>query len=375
MDKRNLQVIFQKYIDRFEFINNKEHDENYKWEIATQFQSFDLNAEDFPYMLDEMRKLSQNMIDNGHQLSFSALVKFSKKEPETVREMFRKLFADEHMDIRTKQNCINEFIESSEILRQKYEPNSHLYVNNQRSVMQYLFLRYPESNYGYKPSQAKSFANCIEFYDDWGPMSDFRLDTYYRMCDQLVEEIKNNDTLLKTHQSRYEDTLRRFHPDTNLRILAFDIIYSSQTYNFYDGMSFTPINTQARKLHFEKIAKAQVLEQAAKKAEKDDDLLTETKTYFIHCFTPGTTVNHRYFGKGSVESCDGSFITIHFNKDNTTQKFGLFISLLNKLLLCDSVDITEKVDLYHDIMKREDQIPSALKKAKEELQPYLEYLD
>ena len=192
MNHKNLQTIFQKYIENFEYINNKEHDENYKWEIANLFQSFDINAENFAEMLAEMWKLSANLVDSSQQLPFYALVDFARKEPETVREMFRKLFADEHIDLLTKQTRIQEFINSSEILRKKYYPDSRLYVNNQRSVMQYLFLRYPESNYGYKASQAKSFADCIEFYDDWGPMTDFQLDVYYRMCDQLVEEIKNN---------------------------------------------------------------------------------------------------------------------------------------------------------------------------------------
>ena len=89
--------------------------------------------------------------------------------------MFKKLYADEHLDFDTKQKTINEFIRAREELRRKYYPDSRLYINNQRSVMMYLFLRYPDSNYGYNASQAKSFADCIEFYDDWGQMTDFRL--------------------------------------------------------------------------------------------------------------------------------------------------------------------------------------------------------
>lgn len=375
MNQRNLQTIFQKYIDNFEYINNQEHDENYKWEIAYQFQSFDVEAENFAEMLAEMWKISANLIDSSQQLPFYALVDYAKKEPETVREMFRKLFADEQMDITTKQERIEEFVRSSEILRQKYYPDSRLYINNQRSVMQYLFLRYPESNYGYKASQAKSFANCIEFYDDWGPMTDFRLDVYYRMCDLLVEEIKKNEALFKTHYSRYENTTRKLHPDANLHILALDIIYSSQVYDFYKGMFFAPINEQARKLHIERVAKAKKLEQAMQKADKDNALLTEAYEYFIENFNDGVVVKHRTFGEGRIESCDGSFVTITFPKVGGVKKLGLFVSLLNGLLTCDLIDFNEKIDLYRDVMKREQQIPQTLKRATEEIQPYLEYLD
>ena len=175
MNKTNLQSIFKKYIDNFEILNNEKNDETYKWEIAQEFQNFDVDAEDFVEMLAHMWKVSANLIDSSQQLPFYALVDYARKEPETVREMFRKLFAEEHLDNEAKQTVIDEFIASSEMLRKKYYPDSHLYMNNQRSVMMLLFLRYPESNYGYKASQAKSFADCIEFYEDWGPMTDFRL--------------------------------------------------------------------------------------------------------------------------------------------------------------------------------------------------------
>ena len=140
-----------------------------------------------------------NVASMGERNSY-AMVDYARKEPETVREMFRKLYADEHLDCDAKQKTITEFISASEELRMKYYPDSRLYINNQRSVMMYLFLRYPDSNYGYKASQAKSFADCIEFYDDWGPMTDFRLDIFYRMCDQLIEEIKANEALVATHK-------------------------------------------------------------------------------------------------------------------------------------------------------------------------------
>lgn len=375
MNKKNLQMIFKKYIDNFEHINNKTNDENYKWEIAQQFQAFDVDAEDFVGMLTQMWKLSANLVDSSRQLPFYALVDYAKEEPETVREMFRKLFMDEHMEWEIKQKHIQEFIEASETLRQKYSPDSHLYVNNQRSVMQYLFLRYPESNFGYKASQAKSFADCIEFYEDWGPMTHFRLDVYYKMCEQLVEEIKNNEALLKTHKSRYENTDRNFHPDKNLHILAMDIIYSSQAYDFYNGITFEPINAQTKKLHIERMAKAKELEVAHEKAAEDYALLTDAKAYFVDLFRAGEIVSHRKFGEGKVEVCDGSRITVKFSQLKCSKELGLFTCLLNGLLSYNSEDLNEKIKLYENVMRRESQIVQAYKRTAEELQPYIEYLD
>lgn len=375
MNQKNLQVIFKKYIDHFERINSVENDENYKWEIAQKFQEFDIDAPDFADMLLKMLKISENLIDSSQQLPFYALVDYARKEPETVREMFRALFANEYLDVEAKQATIVEFIEASEELRKKYSPDSRLYMNNQRSVMMYLFLRYPNSNYGYKASQAKSFADCIEFYDDWGPMNDFNLGIYCRMCDQLVEEIKKCDALVATHKSRYENTDRKFHADENLHILALDIIYSSQVYNFYDGMTFAPINAQARKLHFERVKKANELKEALEKAQVADALLAEAREYFIKTFETIKTVKHKMFGEGTVEAFDGSILTVHFPKVDATKKLGLTMSLQNKLIVCEAEGFAEAVEKYSDVMKYEHQIPSNLKKAVEEIQPYLEYLE
>lgn len=375
MNRTNLQSIFRKYIDNFELLNNKQNNETYKWEIAQEFQNFDIDAEDFAEMLAHMWKASSNIIDSSQQLPFYAMVDYARKEPETVREMFRKLYADEYLDCDAKQKTIVEFIEESEKLRGKYYPDSRLYINNQRSVMMYLFLRYPDSNYGYKASQAKSFADCIEFYDDWGPMTDFRLDIYYRMCDQLVDEIKKNDALVATHNSRFENTERKLHPDKNLHILALDIIYTSQAYNFYGDMTFNLINAKARKLHFERVAKAKELAETVERAQQTANLLNEAREYIASVCISGACLKHRSFGEGIVKECAGTIMSVFFPKINDTKKLGLTFALENGLISFESEETTQKIKEYIPVLKREQDIPKTLTKAIEELQPYMEYLN
>ena len=374
MNKTRLNVIFKKYIENFEMINNEKNDETYKWEIAQEFQNFDVNANDFSEMLTQMWKTSANLIDNSQQLPFYALVDYSHKEPETVRQMFKKLYKNEHCDDIEKQQIINEFIAESEKLREKYYPESRLYVNNQRAVMMYLFLRYPESNFGYKASQAKSFADCIEFYDDWGPMTDFKLDVFSRMCKEIIEEIKQNEALLTTHKSRFENTNRKLHPDNNLHILTLDIIFSSQAYNFYDGMTYDPINAKSRKLHLERAAKAKELAAVVEKAKSDFDMLQEAKCYITDVLKPGEVVYYNRNTEGKVIENDGSLISIEL-ADKTVKKLGISAVLNNGLLTFDSDEIEQKLKSYLPILKNEYQIPRTLERASNELQPYMEYLD
>lgn len=375
MKESNLKLIFKKYIDNFEKINDKNNNENYKWEIAYHFQHFDLNAPDFAHELERLWKLSQNLIDNYRQLPFYALVDYAKHEPNVVREMFKKLFNATDFSPELKQKAIEEFIAESEVLRQKYRPYSHLYLNNQRSVMMYLFLRYPNSNYAYKASQAKSFADCVEFYDDWGPMTNFDLKTYYKFCDQLVEEIKNCNELKATHRSRYEKTDLKLHSDDNFHILVFDIIYSSQTYGLLDGISYNPINMQTRKLYFERLAKAEELKVNLEKLTKDSELLEEAKIYFRNAFESIGFINHKTWGIGKISAIEDSTITVTFPSPVEKKIIGTSLSLINKIIKIDTPDFDSKLEKYKDVLKKENEIPNALKRAEEAIKPYLEYLE
>lgn len=376
MNNGNLQRIFKSYIDNFESINTK-HDESYKWEIAQKFQDFDVETDDFVAMLTKMWKASENIIDSSHQLPFYALVDYATNfgEVETVREMFRNLFGQELLSPTEKQERIDDFLRKSEELRMKHKPDSHLYIANQGTVMQLLFLRYPNSNYGYKASQAKSFADCIEFYDDWGPMTAFHLDVYNRMCDQVIEEIKKNEVLLETHRSRYENTDRAFHADEAFHILLLDIIYSSQTYNFYEGIEFSPITAQARKLHFEKVSKAKELEELLKAAQEDAVLLAEAQEYLKNTLTEGLILRHKTFGDGRIKSLIGSILEVEFPQRGDTKKLGLIVSMTNRLLVFDETEIAEAIMQYIPVLQKERDIPEKVKRAQEALEPYRDYLE
>ncbi len=375
MNKIHLQHIFKKYIDNFEMLNSK-HGENYKWEIANDFQSFDVDADDFLSELKRIAKASKNMVENAGQIPFSALVNYVENhgETETVREMFRELFSNEHCSLKEKQKKIDTFIEKSEELRQKYVPDSYLYKINQGIVMQMLFLRYPDSSYGYKASQSKTFADCIEFYDDWGPMTNFKLEIFYRMCDQILKEIKADSALMETHKSRYECS-DSFYADENLHILLYDIIYSSQTYNFYEGVSFEPITEKTRKLRNEKIAEAKKLESILVNIRSKKELLEEGEKYLRETLIEGLALHHNKYGDGEIAGLENYSVVIRFTKTKESRKFDLSIVVPKNIVIFDDPTISEKILKYLPALKNKDEIPKKLAEAEKNLQPYLEYLE
>ena len=82
MNKDNLNQIFTEYIDKFEFVNDAEHMEYYKWQICREYpvlmkKALEANAEDFPSALYEVKKCTKNVIDSYTQ-PFMGFVELSK---------------------------------------------------------------------------------------------------------------------------------------------------------------------------------------------------------------------------------------------------------------------------------------------------------
>lgn len=382
MNRQRLQQIFANYIEKFELITDAEHDENYKWRIAHQFSELiNPDSPDFADGLKQAWKLSSNLIDSTNRYCFSALISCAEKEPDSVHALFKALFADDGGDLQVRQNKILAFIEDANALTMRLHTTNGMFMNDQRSAMAYLFLYDPDHHYLYKASEANNFASCIEFYDDWGSGAGFRLDIYHRMCDALVEEIRQSPALLATHESRFYDRsgerLANMHPDSNYHILAFDIIYGAPEfrYNFYKGIPYTTINAQARKLHEERTQKAAALFEEWQQAQAKADLLAEAKAYFAYNIVIGGTVRHCTFGEGQVTEVTSSQVSVFFPMKDETKKFPLMSSFTGNFLTADIPDISEKIELYRDVVKGEHSIPAALEKAEQNLAPYREYLE
>lgn len=375
MNSKNLQSLFTKYIEQFEFINNQTNDENYKWAIARMFQNdFDLESQNFAVMLEQIWKGTSNLIDNARQLPFFALVDYARREPETVREMFRVLFQPDDGDLKARQARIEAFLAQTEVLRMKYFPDSWKYKNDQRSVMAYLFLHDPDENYLYKSTQAHEFADCVEFYDDWGSGGNFKLDIYYRMCDELVKAMREYEPLMKTHRSRFDGHQSEYFEDRNLHILAFDMIYTSQVYGLYNGIPYAHPNTQEKKLYLERMEKARSLQAEYDEAEKTAALLENAIKYLQSALTVGHTVTHKVFGAGTVAFIDSATVVVEFNKVGE-KKFMLMDAFGKGFLSANEPELNDYIKQHLSVMVDANGISRRLKSAELALEPYIDILN
>ena len=366
--------MFDCYINAFDFINNSELDENYKWQIVAEFQSaFDLDAEDFAAVLRSAQQASSNLIDSK-LTPFYALVKMAANngESERIRDLFRALFQEDGGDLVLRQQKIDAFIAGCNALVEKHYPGSHLYMNDQRSAMGYLWLNDPDNYYYCKNAEAKYFANCAEFYDDWGTYANFDLRTFHRFCDELVAATKDYPPLMDAHNSRFVEANRLMHPDTNLHILIVDIIFCMGKYQLYSRARVAPRTPAEAKLYIERKNKAELLLRELNEAESNCQQLYAGREAIIALLEGGVPITHKAYGQASYLGTDKGYICLSFSSGE--KKFTL-ASFINGFLEIDAPEFKNIISSYGKALSSEYTATQRLEHAKRALVPYEQYLD
>lgn len=383
MNKNQLHQIFAHYIDNFEKLNDSEHAEYYKWQICYDFrrlmdEALAADVDDFAAALYQVKDCSKNIIDSYTQ-PFYGLVEFARREPETVQQMFLDLYSDDGGDVNVQMELIRNFFDQSNELLEKYFPDSYLYKQNSHSVSSYLFLYDPDHHYMYKATQSQVMADCIEFYDDWGTGDNIRLDVYYRMCDEILAEIRNCPELIATNRSRYDGSLHlgpgELHADPELHILLFDIIYCSHVYNLFDGIAFSRPKSKEKQLIIEQKNKAKELQMAYEKCRENAERLNDALRYFSSLIRETGIVEHRTYGDCDVISVDERYMWIKVRKSGEEKQLGLAVVISNGIVKVDLPEFDAKRTEFWEVLKKADSIPRSLEYAARALEPYEEYLD
>lgn len=92
MNTDNLNTLIQRYEVNFEYINNKENEEIFKWRAVRCFQDvwFDPDAEDISFA-DRFKAATKEcsvLLDNGQVSPTNGIVKMAEQEPEEVERLF-----------------------------------------------------------------------------------------------------------------------------------------------------------------------------------------------------------------------------------------------------------------------------------------------
>ena len=361
MNGHNLHELINRYEANLEMVNGKDHFELFKWQAIKHFHdvwhSDRVHDVGFARMFAEARRETSIMIDNSRKAPTSGIVKMAEKEPERVERLFREvLLADDGGDIARRQRNYEAFMEGIEATRQELFPAYWKYKQERNDVIAYLVLIEPEKNYLYRYNVAESFSRYIEYGSDIGSGKFFRLELYYQMCDQIVEALRQHPSLLEKHEGMRGPNC---YQDSSLHIMAFDLMYCSRTYGFYEGLQYA---TRAqRRAMLGKGGKAAQLEirkaaAAAAKAEKmaalgeQIEALEDEIDQFSEISLVGVSVWQKAYGEGIITRQEMNKIWVDFS--GTERAFTIHRDYIARPTFEDDEEIVGMLTEYGDLTQK-----------------------
>ncbi len=200
------------------------------------------------------------------------------------------------------------------------------------------------------------------YSDDFGTGVNFDLRKYYKMCDQIVEAIKNHPTLLDMHKARMTATM---YGDEKYHVLAYDIIYSAMTYKLYNNLGFEVGLTKKQRI----IRRTTETIQGGLQNKQDEFNALFAEYDKIKDFSAsGVTVQHVKYGEGTILSNDSEFLNILFSdgeKKITAAAFNKgFISTKRE-------DVIDMINNIIELKKQIDVLENKIKIEEKELEKYV----
>lgn len=137
-----LALIVDLYKDNIREIDKEER---YKWEaIATYKKVWNINAEHYGTMFASAFRDSGNLLRSGNYYPYKMATAWAEKEPEGLRETFRKLFDE-------SQPFDKRYTQFKDDFSKYYEGTGHNHYQDLHAVSVYLTFEFPEkyfwSNY------------------------------------------------------------------------------------------------------------------------------------------------------------------------------------------------------------------------------------
>ena len=220
MNSKKLNQLIDEYESKFA---ERWENESFKWKAIKCFQdNWDVDAPNFDEMIVNATKESGTLLVGPHFLPVGMICDFYRADKNTTRQMFVDLY-DESQDLSIR---ISNFIKKSEEIRVKYDPGTWKnHFQTPAAISIYLWLKYPNSYFIFKPSvyvslskqvdvdyisgKGKSIEKLIACYDFYNEVCDY-LSQRESLCKMLKERVTNNQA---------------FYDDLYLRTLTSDFAF------------------------------------------------------------------------------------------------------------------------------------------------------
>ncbi|MEO6037172.1 MAG: AAA family ATPase [Saprospiraceae bacterium] len=212
----------QSFIDQYKaFLQRPGYRETYKWEVFRNFREhWDLEAPDFAHMLEQA--ISHRMVNLWQSKNYSPrkmILALAKRFPEEVRGMFRALLAEE---VALSQR-LPAFRTEAARLQNLIEPAVPAHQDN-RAVMLYLSLLYPDRYYLFKASLFRKFCTRTGFWKIPAEQNKEAtiVSEYLYMCGKVRAGLEQDQALVDGYRKSKRTGI---FPDAALTLLTQDFIY------------------------------------------------------------------------------------------------------------------------------------------------------
>lgn len=191
--------------------------ELYKWEAIKWFQdNWDIDTDDFAEMLERSLSKTDNLLDTGFAFPRAMIVKFAKLYPEIVRSCFIALFSDDEF----VEKRINDFISSMIKIHERWNIESGETGENHYQtpsvISTYLWLKYPNKYYIYKPTVAKNLFKKLGIDVKLHGKGAYAVVKSYELYDEICSELKKDGELQNLLESKLTINC---YPDKELKTI------------------------------------------------------------------------------------------------------------------------------------------------------------
>ena len=233
-----LNTLFDEY--KKDFVTRWKN-ESFKWKAVKCFQeNWNINSSNFYEMFEKATNKTDTLLVGPHSFPRGMILEFAKVDEESTRQMFVELY-DEAKDLYSR---IGTFMDSAEALRSKYNPEgwkNHFQGPYEISI--YLWLRYPEKYFIYKPSIYIAVAKQLGVETVTGKHK--RVDKLlagYKLYNEICEQISNRKDICEMVNDAVKNNSECF-ADEYYRTLTTDFAYFVAKYLDTEEQSKSSIST------------------------------------------------------------------------------------------------------------------------------------
>ena len=231
--------------------------ENYKWAAIKHFQDYwNINAEDFPGMLEYSLSRAYNLLQGGMYYANKAICTYAKQNPEKVRDMFQMLY-NEDLPLAERLQAFRKGAEELQEDFRKTHPEQEKAKNHYqdlRAMCVYLSFKYPDRYYLYKYKMYADFKELIGFQEiSTEKNAEARkYENFQNMCNAVLNEIRKDTELLNVQKALVEKS-KDFYYDPEYHLLTQTIIYVISTVNMETLVGVKPTATAIADEGIEKV--------------------------------------------------------------------------------------------------------------------------